>query len=67
LHDKSIKEYISYLEDSFLATDLKHFSFSLKEQQNSKKKIYFNDNGFIALSFKFSKNSGKLFENLVFT
>ncbi len=67
INDKSAKEYLSYLEESYLCSELKQFSFSLKEQQNAKKKVYFNDNGFILLSFKFSKNRGKLLENLVLT
>ena len=67
INDKSAKEYLSYLEESYLCTELKQFSFSLKEQQSSKKKIYFNDNGFVSLSFKFSSNHGKLLENLVLT
>jgi predicted AAA+ superfamily ATPase len=67
IHDQSAKEYLGYLENSYLATELKQFSFSLKEQQNSKKKIYYNDNGFVSLSFKFSANYGKLLENLVLT
>lgn len=67
INDKSAKEYLSYLEESYLCSELKQFSFSLKEQQNSKKKIYFNDNGFVSLSFKFSSNVGKLLENLVLT
>ena len=67
INDKSAKEYLSYLEESYLCTELKQFSFSLKEQQSSKKKIYFNDNGFVSLSFKFSSNYGKLLENLVLT
>lgn len=67
INDKSAKEYLSYLKESYLCTELKQFSFSLKEQQNAKKKIYFNDNGFVSLSFKFSSNQGKLLENLVLT
>ncbi len=67
INDKSAKEYLSYLEESYLCTELKQFSFSLKEQQNAKKKVYFNDNGFVSLSFKFSSNHGKLLENLVLT
>lgn len=67
MNDKSAKEYLSYLEESYLCTELKQFSFSLKEQQNAKKKIYFNDNGFVSLSFRFSSNHGKLLENLVLT
>jgi len=67
IHDKSAKEYISYLEDSYICHELKHFTYSLKEQQNSKKKIYFSDNGFVLLSFRFASNYGKLLENLVYT
>jgi len=67
INDKSVKEYISHLEDSYLYDELKHFSYSLKEQNNSKKKIYCNDNGFVSLSYSFSSNSGKLLENLVYT
>ncbi len=65
--DISAKEYIRYLEDSFLFYELKQFSYSLKEQNSSKKKAYFVDNGFMMLNFKFSKNLGSLFENLIFT
>ena len=64
--DISIKEYISYLENSFLLQEVKQFSYSLKEQNKSKKKIYLNDNGFMMLNFNFSKNLGTLFENLVY-
>ena len=47
--------------------ELKQFSFSLKEQNSSKKKIYLKDNGFMLLNFRFSQNLGILFENLVYT
>lgn len=67
MHDKSIKEYIGYLEDSYLVQEMRMFSYSLKEQQNNKKKAYFIDNGFFALNFSFSSNLGTLLENLVFT
>jgi len=67
INDKSAKEYVSYLEDSYLIDELRHYSYSLKEQNNSKKKIYANDNGFLSLSYSFSENSGKMLENLVYT
>ena len=67
INDKSAKEYVSYLENSYLIDELKHYSYSLKEQNNSKKKIYSNDNGFLSLSYSFSENSGKMLENLVYT
>lgn len=65
--DMSIKEYISFLEDSFLLYEIKHFSYSLKEQNSSKKKVYLSDNGFALLNFSFSKNHGRALENLVFS
>jgi len=67
INDKSAKEYVSYLEDSYMIDELKHYSYSLKEQNSSKKKIYSNDNGFLSLSYSFSENSGKMLENLVYT
>jgi len=67
INDKSAKEYVSYLEDSYIIDELKHYSYSLKEQNNAKKKIYSNDNGFLSLSYSFSENSGKMLENLVYT
>ncbi|MDM8539408.1 ATP-binding protein, partial [Desulfobacterales bacterium HSG17] len=67
IHDKSSKEYVQYLQDAYLLSELKQFSYSLKTQQNNRKKIYLVDNGFINLSFKFSKKSGAVLENLVFS
>ena len=67
INDKSIKDYISFLENSYLFSELKLFSYSLKEQINNKKKLYLSDNGFISLGYAFSSNYGKLLENLVFT
>ncbi|MCK5507320.1 MAG: ATP-binding protein [Desulfobacterales bacterium] len=67
IHDKSAKEFVQYLQQAYLLSELKLFSWSLKEQQNNKKKPYLIDNGFINLSFQFSSNSGTLLENLVFS
>jgi predicted AAA+ superfamily ATPase len=64
INDKSVKEYIGLIENSYLGYELKQFSFSLKEQTNTKKKMYFADNGFYRLAFDFSANTGRLFENL---
>ncbi len=61
------KDYISYYKDAFLFFRLDRFSFSLKEQKSSAAKIYCIDNGLRnAVSFKFSRDEGKLAENLVF-
>ena len=63
----SIKDYISYFKEAFLFFTLEHFSYSLKEQKTLASKIYCIDNGLRnAVSFKFSKDEGKLAENLVF-
>ena len=68
INDNSIKEYIRVVEDAYLAGEIKQYSYSLKEQIKSKKKLYINDNGFLTqTAFKFSKNHGKTFENLVYT
>lgn len=67
INDKSIKEYVAYLEDSYLFCELKLFSYSLKTQQNNKKKLYLSDNGFLLLGYSFLSNYGKLLENLVYS
>jgi len=62
----TIEKYISYLEESFIFFNLKRFSYKVKEQISSIKKIYCIDNGFIhARAFTSSQNLGKLYENLV--
>ena len=68
INDNTIKDYIHVLEDSYMCAEIKQYAYSLKEQIRSKKKIYINDNGFLAqTSFRFSKNFGTTFENLVYT
>jgi len=62
----TIKEYLGYLENTFLIFSISRFSYKIKEQNSTFKKIYVSDNGIInALSFNFSENRGKLLENLV--
>ncbi|MEA2059666.1 MAG: ATP-binding protein [Thermodesulfobacteriota bacterium] len=67
IHDKSAREFVQYLQQAYLLFELRLFSWSVKEQQNNRKKPYVIDNGFINLSFAFSPNSGRLLENLVFS
>lgn len=63
----TIKDYLSYYKEAFLFFTLEHFSYSFKEQKTLASKIYCIDNGLRnAVSFKFSKDEGKLAENLVF-
>ena len=62
----TIEKYLSYLEESFVLFSLSRFSYKVKEQLSSNKKVYCIDNGFIqAKSFKASPDLGKLYENLV--
>lgn len=63
---ESIKDYLSYYKDAFLFFTIDHFSYSMKEQKTNPSKLYCIDNGLRnAVSFKFSKDEGKLAENLV--
>ena len=63
----TIKDYLSYYTEAFLFFSVDHFSYSFKEQKTLPSKIYCIDNGLRnAVSFKFSKDEGKLAENLVF-
>jgi len=63
----TIGEYLSYLEDAYVVFTTSLFSYSLKQQQVNPKKVYCVDNGLRnAVSFKFSKDEGKLAENLAF-
>jgi len=63
----TLKEYFSYLEESKILFELSIFSYSLKVQSRNNKKIYCIDNGLRnAVSFQFSKDEGRLAENLVF-
>ena len=63
----TVKEYISYLNNSYLFFELNRFDYSVKKQLNSPKKIYIIDPAFHqTMGFNFSDNKGKILENLVF-
>lgn len=63
----TIKRYADFMENSYLIFLVSKFSYSLKQQFVSLKKIYCIDNGLAeAVAFQFSKNKGKFLENLVF-
>ncbi|MCZ7385423.1 MAG: ATP-binding protein [Candidatus Methanoperedens sp.] len=62
----TVQKYLGYLEESFIFFKIDRFSFKVREQIASNKKIYCIDNGFIhAKAFKFSPDIGKLYENIV--
>lgn len=63
----TVKNYIEFLENSYLFFTVPRFSFSIKQQTVAHKKIYCVDNGFLNhIAIKFSANTGKFLENLVF-
>lgn len=63
----SVKNYIDFMQESFLIFELYKYDFSLKKQFVSDKKAYVIDNGLRnTVSFYFSEDLGKLLENLVF-
>ncbi len=62
----TVQKYLGYLEEAFIFFKIGRFSFKVREQIASNKKIYCVDNGFIhAKAFKFSPDIGKLYENIV--
>jgi predicted AAA+ superfamily ATPase len=62
----TVEKYMGYLEEAFIFFKINRFSFKVREQIASNKKIYCIDNGFIhARAFKFSPDIGKLYENIV--
>ena len=62
----TVEKYLKYLIESFIFFSLKRFSYKVKEQLSSNKKIYSIDNGFVyAKAFKASPDLGRLYENIV--
>ncbi len=60
------REYLKYMEDTFLLFTLNRFSRKVKEQLSTLKKIYVTDNGMVnALNLNLTPNRGRLLENLV--
>lgn len=63
----TVDSYISYIESSYFMDELTIYSPAVISQLRHPRKVYFVDTGFMtALSTKFSKNRGRLFENIVF-
>src|SRR3989344_1780310 len=64
----TIKEYLSYGEQSYLIFLIAKYDPSVKKQLANPQKTYCIDTGIInSISFKFSENKGRIIENLVFT
>jgi uncharacterized protein len=63
----TVLEYLSYFESSYLMNLAPRFSWSLKGQMLSEKKIYVVDNGLVNVaSISASKDMGRKFENAVY-
>jgi predicted AAA+ superfamily ATPase len=66
LPTETVRRFSSYLEMANLVFFTKRFSWSVKEQENSPRKVYSIDVGLSnAVGFRFGENLGKLAENLV--
>ncbi len=67
VHTHTIERFSGYFEDVYLIFLLKRFSYKVKEQEKSPRKIYAIDTGLCnSLGFRFSENIGRLAENIVF-
>lgn len=63
---KTVERYSNYIESAFLLFFVKRFSFSLKEQENSPRKVYSIDSGLaVASGFNSTIGRGSLIENAV--
>ncbi len=63
----TIRNYLSFLQDTYLIFQISKFDYSLKKQIQNLKKTYFIDNALIRrLGFMFSEEKGRLLENIVF-
>lgn len=63
----TVKNYVGYLTTAFLVFTVERFSFKLKRRMIAPKKIYCVDMGFLnTIASRFSEETGRLIENLVF-
>ncbi|NCQ56161.1 ATP-binding protein [Candidatus Parcubacteria bacterium] len=63
----TIEKFSGYLENIYLIFFVKRFSFKVKEQEKSPRKVYGIDSGLVnTVGFKFSQNLGRTAENIVF-
>jgi uncharacterized protein len=62
----TVQKYLRHIEEAFLLFSLRRFSFKVRDQLQSNRKVYCTDNGLLnSTSFSFSANTGKLYENAV--
>lgn len=64
----TVDNYLSYIEGSYFMKELYIYNRGVMNQLQYPRKVYFVDTGFMtALSTKFSRNTGRLFENAAFS
>ncbi len=67
VHRDTVTRYLDYMEDAFLMFLVPLYSESVRKTQANPKKCYAIDTGMVcAHQVSFSKNFGRLFENLVY-
>jgi predicted AAA+ superfamily ATPase len=67
LSTDTVVEYVKYMEDAFFIFPVPVFSYSIKSQEISPKKVYCIDTGIRStVGFKFSEDYGRTVENIVF-
>ena len=63
----TVSKYCNHLENSYLCFFVNRYSDSVKSQLASPKKVYFIDHTIAkVLGFRFSEDSGRMLENIVF-
>jgi uncharacterized protein len=63
----TVKNYLDFLQDTYLLFAINKFDFSVRKQLQNARKIYFIDNALIKkLGFIFSEDKGRYLENMVF-
>lgn len=63
----TLYDYLSYIEDAYLAFPVQLYSESLRKTNSNPRKIYAIDSGLVnAITFSINDNYGHLFENLIF-
>jgi len=63
----TIEKFSAYFEDAYILFLVKRFSYKIRQQDKSPKKVYCIDTGLAnTVGFRFTENSGRLAENIVF-
>lgn len=64
----TIDRFSRYLKNAYVVDFVKRFSYSVTNQMQTPRKVYFVDNGMRqAVAFHFSEDKGKLLENAVYS